>query len=92
MKRCRDFLHLSQAELAERVGCSTTTIARIESLERFASARQLDRIAKALRVPHKELFTEDSPAIKALEKDYEVRERLKDGVNKAIDEALNTKK
>jgi transcriptional regulator with XRE-family HTH domain len=82
---------LSQEKLAELVGCSTPTIGRLESRKRFASDEQLDKIAKALRVPLSELFAEDSQVIKALETRFEVRDRLQDGVSKAIDEALDVK-
>ena len=88
MKRCREILHLSQEQLAEKVGCATTTIGRIESQSRFPSAAYLDRIAAALGIHPSELFMEDSAAIEAMRSKYEVRDRLEKGMRAAIDEAL----
>lgn len=91
MKRCRGILHLSQADLAERVGCSTTLIGNIETLKRFPSAENIDRIAAALEIQPSELFADDSAAISAMRTKYEVRDRLETKVMKAIDEALGEK-
>ena len=89
MKRLREALGLSQMSLAERVGCSTTLIGNIETLKRFPSAENLDRIAAALEVPVYELFMKDSPAIERAVSKFEVRERLEQKVLKAIEEALD---
>ena len=80
---------MSQAKLAERVGCETSTIGKIESHDRFPSPEMLDRIAAALGIHPSELFAEDSAAIKALQSKYEVRDKLEDKIKKAIDEALS---
>jgi transcriptional regulator with XRE-family HTH domain len=90
MKRCRKILDLSQAELAERVSCSTTLIGNIETLKRFPSARNLDRIAAALGIPPSDLFAEDSAAIKALQSKYEVREKFEKTMRQALNEALGS--
>jgi len=74
--------------LAERVGCSTTLIGNIETMKRFPSADNLDRIAEALEIPPSELFAEESPAIDQLQASYEVRERIESQVLKAIDEVF----
>jgi transcriptional regulator with XRE-family HTH domain len=74
--------------LAERVGCSTTLIGNIETMKRFPSADNLDRIAEALEIPPSELFAEESPAIEQLRSSYEVRERIESKVLKAIGEAF----
>jgi transcriptional regulator with XRE-family HTH domain len=42
---------LSQAQLAEAVGCDTSYIARIETGKRRVSLDKLDSIAAALRLP-----------------------------------------
>lgn len=90
MKRCREIKKLSQAQLAEKVGCSTTLIGNIETLKRFPSAENLDRIAAALEIHPSELFSEDSEAITAMRKKYEVREGIEgkvlDAIGKAFDE------
>lgn len=88
MKRYREIAGLTQEQLAEKIGCAPTTIGRIESLSRFASASNLDAIAEALGIPVYELFMEDSTAIGALRSKYEVREKLERGMRRAIDEAL----
>lgn len=88
MKRCRDILKLSQMALGERVGCSTTMIGNIETLKRFPSPENINRIAAALHVPPAELFAEDSRAITQIQTVYEVRERLEANIKKAIEEIL----
>lgn len=91
MKRLRGALGLSQMALAERVGCSTTLIGNIETLKRFPSAENMDRIAAALGVPVYELFMRDSPAVERAASRFEVRERLERKVLAAIQEALDEK-
>ena len=88
MKRLRKALGLSQMALAERVGCSTTLIGNIETLKRFPSADNIDRIAQAFDVPIYELFMQYSPAIERAVSRSEVRERLEQKILKAIEEAL----
>ena len=89
MKRLREALGLSQMALAERVGCSTTLIGNIETLKRFPSAENLDKIAEAFDAPLYELFMEYSPAVERATTHHEVRERLEQKVLKAIEEALD---
>lgn len=89
MKRIREILKLSQMALAERVGCSTTMIGNIETLKRFPSPENINRIASALRVPPSELFSEKSQAISQIQTVYEVRERLEANIKKAIEEILS---
>ena len=89
MKRCREILGISQMALAERVGCSTTLIGNIETLKRFPSAQNLNRIATALQIHPSELFMEDSAEIKRIQIAYEVRERLETNIHKAIDDTLS---
>jgi transcriptional regulator with XRE-family HTH domain len=90
MKRCREILALSQMDLAEKVGCSSTLIGKIEIMKRFPSADNLNRIANALKVEPADLFTtpDDSRAIKAISSELERKTRLKKKVLQAIDEAL----
>lgn len=88
MKRLRELSGLSQMALAERVGCSTTLIGNIETLKRFPSAKNLDKIAEAFDAPLHELFMEYSPAVERATANHEVRERLEQKVLKAIEEAL----
>lgn len=88
MKRLREARELSQMALAEKIGCSTTLIGNIETLKRFPSATNLDRIAKALEVPVFELFMQDSPAVKRAFDTHEVRAKLEQRVLAAIGEAF----
>jgi transcriptional regulator with XRE-family HTH domain len=62
LKKYRKILRLSQAALAEEIGCSTTFIGNIEIKKRFPSPRYINRIAKALGVKPAALFAErDDP-------------------------------
>jgi transcriptional regulator with XRE-family HTH domain len=92
IKRCRGILKISQAQLAERVGCSTTLIGNIETKKRFPSAENLDRIASALEVHPSELFMEDSAAITAMRAKYEVRDGIEGKVLEAIGKAFDDEK
>lgn len=49
----------SQRELAEAAGCSTNTVARIETAQRGLSLELLERIARALEVPVVRLFPDE---------------------------------
>jgi transcriptional regulator with XRE-family HTH domain len=89
MKRCREILGLSQMALAEKVGCSTTLIGNIEIKKRFPSAENIDRIARAIKVPVADLFSEKEPeTIKAMARAEELKARLEQKILKAIGEAL----
>jgi transcriptional regulator with XRE-family HTH domain len=89
LKRCREILGLSQMALAEKVGCSTTLIGNIEIKKRFPSAENIDRIARALKVPVSDLFAEKEPeTIKALVSAEELKSRLEQKILNAIGEAL----
>lgn len=90
MKRLREAAGISQAVLAERVGCSTTMVGNIEIQKRFPSAENIDRIAQAFQIQVYELFMEDSPAIPRASVREEVRERLERSILSAIDEALES--
>jgi transcriptional regulator with XRE-family HTH domain len=50
MKHFREILSLTQMELAEKIGCSPTLIGKIETMKRFPSAENIDRIAEALKI------------------------------------------
>jgi len=51
MKRRRKALDLTQKDLADRVGCSTATIHKIEREERRPSRQVTELIARALEIP-----------------------------------------
>lgn len=56
MKRLRRLHGYSQAVLAERVGCSVTMIGNVETLRKFPSPENLQRIAMSLDAPVCDLF------------------------------------
>ena len=89
MKRFREASGVSQMELAERIGCSPTLIGKIETMKRFPSAENIDRLAEALKIAPSDLFVEEnSDAIKAKETQQKRKSQLKIKVLKAIDEAF----
>jgi transcriptional regulator with XRE-family HTH domain len=51
IKRRRKALDLTQDELAQRVGCATGTIKKIESDERRPSRQMAERLAECLEIP-----------------------------------------
>jgi transcriptional regulator with XRE-family HTH domain len=77
-------------ELAEKIGCSPTLIGKIESMKRFPSADNLNRIAKAFKIDPADLFakTAESEALNIIKSQQERKALLKDKVLKAIDEAF----
>ena len=54
VKRRRKMLDLTQAELAERVGCAMMTVQKIEADERRPSKELAERLAELLEVPDAE--------------------------------------
>ncbi|MFL5805025.1 MAG: helix-turn-helix domain-containing protein, partial [Roseiflexaceae bacterium] len=54
LRRRRKALDLTQAELAQRVGCATGTIKHIEADERRPSRQMAARLAECLRIPPEE--------------------------------------
>ena len=51
LRRRRKALDLTQDELAQRVGCATGTIKKLESDERRPSRQMADRLADCLEIP-----------------------------------------
>jgi len=88
MKRYRKICGISQMALAERVGCSPTSIANIETLKRFPSAGKINMIARSLGIPPSELFAEDTPTLDRMSSASEVRERLESGFRQLLDGTL----
>jgi len=89
MKKYRKMLRLSQAELAEKVGCSTILIANIEIKKRFPSPDNLNRIACALKVHPAYLFSEDAALFCAMQEKSDLRLKLQSKINDAIFEVLS---
>ena len=71
---------LSRAELARRVGTSTSQISAVESGERSPTLDSLERLARALKVPLADLFPEE--AIEASSRSekiwFEIADMLRD--------------
>jgi transcriptional regulator with XRE-family HTH domain len=90
MKRFRDILGISQMELAEKIGCSSTLIGKIETIKRFPSAENIDRIAEALKIAPSDLFvdTDNSEVIRSKTAQQKRKSLLKTKILKAIDEAF----
>lgn len=89
MKKYRQIFGWSQADLAEKVGCSTTLIGNIEIKKRFPSAENIDRIAEALEVSPADLFTEtESKVIKQIMAKEELKAKLEKNIIKVINETL----
>jgi transcriptional regulator with XRE-family HTH domain len=88
MKHFREILGISQMNLAEKVECSPTLIGKIETMKRFPSADNLNRIAKALKITPADLFldTDNSEAIKSMISLQKRKSQFKSKVDKAVDE------
>jgi len=81
IKKRREKLGISQAQLAEKVGTSTNYIAQIEQQNKFPSSEMLERIAKALEFDSAELFSVGPYSTKAIQ-------RFQEGVKADIEERL----
>jgi transcriptional regulator with XRE-family HTH domain len=55
-------LHLSQADLAERLGMSTSSVARLERAERIIGVTELPELCEALGVTLDRLLQDADPA------------------------------
>jgi len=87
LKKYRQTLGLSQAALAEKIDSSTTFIGNIEIGKRFPSAKNLDRLAKALGVKTSALFAdEDEPE---LHSQIAARQERKAKLEKDVMEAIS---
>jgi transcriptional regulator with XRE-family HTH domain len=88
MKHFREILSLTQMELAEKIGCSPTLIGKIETMKRFPSAENIDRIAEALKITPADLLTdtENSEVLKTKIFQKKRISQLKRKIIKVIDE------
>jgi len=88
LKHFRKALNLSQFELAEKMECSPTLIGKIETMKRFPSADNLNRMAEALKIAPAELFSEaeTSEVVRVVAAQQKRKSQLKSHINKAIDE------
>ena len=90
VKKYRQILGISQAELAERINCSLTLIGNIEIKKRFPSSKNLDLLAQALGVRPADLFAEGNDTETALRITSRQKQRiqLEKDILKAIDRAF----
>ena len=89
MKRFREISGISQMDLAEKIGCSPTLIGKIETMKRFPSAENIDRIAEALKITPADLFSDDNTEeLKSKATQQKRKTLLKKKILKAIDEAF----
>ena len=90
MKRFREISGISQMDLAEKIGCSPTLVGKIETMKRFPSAENIDRIAEALKIAPADLFIDlnNSEAFKIKATQQKRKSQLKSKILKAIDEAF----
>src|SRR5687768_1699145 len=70
LKARRRALDLTQAELADRVGCTTATIKKIEQDMRRPSKEIAERMAEALELPlaEREAFVESARGLRAADR------------------------
>jgi transcriptional regulator with XRE-family HTH domain len=81
IKKRREKLGISQAQLAEKADTSTNYIAQIEQQNKFPSSEMLERIAKALEIDNWELFSAGPYSAEAIQ-------RFQDGLKADIEERL----
>ena len=88
LKRFREVTDISQMALAEKIGCSPTLIGKIETMKRFPSADNIDRIAQALKIAPSDLFLDphNANAIKTKATHHKRKTALKAKILKTIDE------
>jgi len=88
LKNLREIYGLSQMELAEMISCSPTLIGKIETMKRFPSADNIDRLTEAFKIAPTDLFTDttSSEVIKTKASQQKRKSQLKMKILKAIDE------
>jgi len=83
IKKRREKLGMSQAQLAEKSDTSTNYIAQIEQQIRFPSVDMLERIAKALKFDSAELFSAGPYSAEAIK-------RFQEGLKADLEERLES--
>jgi transcriptional regulator with XRE-family HTH domain len=88
MKRTRNLLGISQADLAERAGVSAGYIGEVEVGRKFPSAEKLEAIALGLGLRPFRLFMGPEDLADAVGQDavYETAERLRQRISEEIDD------
>jgi transcriptional regulator with XRE-family HTH domain len=88
IKKQRQILKITQANLAEKVGTSTHYIGQIELENKFPTPEMLERIAAALEIDSPQLFSMDSFPAELIR---QFKEGLLVDVEKAVVSAVNTR-
>ena len=81
IKKRREKLGISQAQLAEKAGTSTNYVAQIEQQNKFPSSEMLERIAFALEFDSWELFSVGPYSTEAIQ-------RFQEGLKADFEERL----
>ena len=89
IKKRREKLGISQANLAEKVDTSTNYIAQIEQQIRFPSPEMLERLAAALEIDSPELFSSWPFPVEAIQ---QIHEGIKADVEKRIERLMKSNK
>jgi transcriptional regulator with XRE-family HTH domain len=89
IKKRREKLGISQANLAERADTSTNYIAQIEQQNRFPSSEMLERLAAALEFDSPELFSSGPFPVEAIQ---QFHEGIKADVDKRIERLMKSNK
>lgn len=87
LKMLRKSKKISQLQLAEKAGLSSGIIGEIETGNRNPTLTTINKIARALEVPVKQLFYDGYDTIP--ERGYSDKEEIRVLVHKLIDEALD---
>ena len=86
LKENRRKLGITQPQLAEKAGLSTSYLAMIEIARKFPAADVLDRLAEALGVSSNELFSVSVSPERAME---QMQRRILGNLEQAIESALD---
>ena len=90
IKQFRKMRHLTQEQLAERIGTSTNYIGTIEIGKKFPSPQMLERIAEALNIDSLQLFQSDRNFTIENFLDIEaLKQSLLKNISKAVDNSLD---
>jgi len=89
IKKRREKLGISQANLAEKADTSTNYIAQIEQQIRFPSPEMLERLAAALEMDSPELFSSGPFSVEAIQ---QFHEGIKADVEKRIERFMKSNK
>ena len=90
IRKFRKMRHLTQEQLAEKAGTSTTYIGTIEIGRKFPSPKMIDKIAEALEIESLQLFqTGENFYIEQNQKDMNgLKKELLNNIKKVVEETI----